>query len=158
MGCFSCLAVCMRGMSQQPKVSRVFGVSGATQIGGTIPCCHASQVHGDQPMTTDLAWWCQDAVLALLLGGVFQPPIRLGALMTLHAYDHLDAACVRPGCGCVARMDGGASVVAVTVPERGTAAFLHLSCIQAAFLHFSSTYTTCVQEKKMPQEPYRAQR
>ena len=48
--------------------------------------------------TERLAWCGQYAVLALLLSGCYQPPLRLGALRALHAWDHVkDSICVHCG-------------------------------------------------------------
>ena len=52
---------------------------------------------GDR-LTPELAWQCQLAVLAMLLTGLHQPPLRLGALRVLHAFDWLEGVeCVSCG-------------------------------------------------------------
>jgi hypothetical protein len=58
------------------------------------------QVLGE--MSMDMAWRCQGVVLCILLVGLYQPPMRLGALMLLFGFAHTrKSKCVRPGCGWV---------------------------------------------------------
>lgn len=79
----------------------------AFQVGGWLPAAH---LHSSSPSPQaccvqdnkyeydqNLAVWCQTAVLRILLCGLWQPPIRAGALRILHTSN---GRSTEQPCGC----------------------------------------------------------